>query len=102
MSDLSSRDQVIEALRKVYDPEIPVNIYDLGLIYEVTLKGAAAEIRMTLTSPNCPVAETLPLDVRDAAVTIDGVESADVKVVWDPTWTPEMMSEAAQLELGMF
>jgi FeS assembly SUF system protein len=100
MSDL--RDRVIEALRKVYDPEIPVNIYDLGLIYEITLQGTTAGIRMTLTSPNCPVAETLPIDVKDAAESVDGVESADVKVVWEPTWTPEMMSEAAQLELGMY
>ena len=96
------KEQAIAAIKTCYDPEIPVNIYDLGLIYEVTLKGPAAEIRMTLTSPNCPVAETLPLDVRDAAESVDGVTSADVAVVWEPEWTPEMMSEAAQLELGMF
>jgi FeS assembly SUF system protein len=99
---MSIRDEVIEAIRKVYDPEIPVNVYDIGLIYEVRIEGGAAAIRMTLTSPNCPVAETLPLEVRDAAAAVEGIEEADVKVVWDPPWGPEMMSEAAQLELGIY
>ena len=99
---MSSRDAVIEAIRKVFDPEIPVNVYDIGLIYEVKITGEEAAIRMTLTSPNCPVAETLPLEVQDAAESVDGIARAEVKIVWDPPWTPEMMSEAAQLELGMY
>jgi len=99
---MSSRDAVIEAIRKVFDPEIPVNVYDIGLIYEVKITGEEAAIRMTLTSPNCPVAETLPLEVQDAAESVDGIVRAEVKIVWDPPWTPEMMSEAAQLELGMY
>ena len=93
--------QVIEVLRTVYDPEIPVNIYDLGLIYDIDVdREGAVTIRMTLTSPACPVAETLPPEVVDRALAIEGVSKARVEVVWDPPWTPERMSEAAKLELG--
>ena len=99
---MSTRDAVIEAIRTVFDPEIPVNVYDIGLIYEVKISGGEAAIRMTLTSPNCPVAESLPQEVQDVAAAVEGVTSAEVKIVWDPPWTPEMMSEAAQLELGMY
>jgi FeS assembly SUF system protein len=99
----SIRDQVIEKIRTVYDPEIPVNVYDIGLIYEIEEKAEGRiHIRMTLTSPNCPVAETLPLDVQAAAESVDGVAGAEVDVVWDPPWGPDMMSEAAQLELGFY
>ena len=94
--------EVIEALRTVYDPEIPVNIYDLGLIYEVKVEpSGAVGIRMTLTSPNCPAAGSLPAEVRDKAQAIPGVTAAKVDVVWDPPWDQTRMSEAAKLELGM-
>ena len=99
---MNVKDEIIEALKKVYDPEIPVNIYDLGLIYEIKLEGAEAHIWMTLTSPNCPVAESLPIDVCAAAESVEAVSEAKVAVVWSPPWTPDMMSEAAQLELGMY
>ncbi len=102
MSENNVRDEVIAALRTVFDPEIPVNVYDIGLIYEVTPRGEEVSGRMTLTSPNCPVAETLPLEVQAAAESVAGIERADVKLVWDPPWGPEMMSEAAQLELGIY
>ncbi|MFQ5847869.1 MAG: SUF system Fe-S cluster assembly protein [Candidatus Methylomirabilales bacterium] len=95
--------QVIEALRTCYDPEIPVNIYELGLIYEVKVDPSrAVEIRMTLTSPNCPAAGTLPGEVRDKVKTIPGVTDATVEVVFDPPWDPSRMSEAAKLELGLW
>ena len=96
------RDRVIEALALVYDPEIPVNIYELGLIYDGIVKDDSnIEINMTLTSPNCPVAESMPGEVEDRAKSVDGVGDVKVNLVWDPPWTPERMSEAARLELGM-
>ncbi len=98
----SLEDRVVEALCRVYDPEIPVNIYELGLIYDVQLEGSDAQIKMTLTSPHCPVAESLPIQVEQTVESVDGVEKATVEIVWDPAWSPEMMSEAAKLELGMF
>lgn len=99
--DLESR--VIEALRTVYDPEIPVNIYDLGLIYDVVVEdNGEVRVRMTLTSPACPVAGTLPPEVEEKVRDVQGVTSAIVDVVWDPPWNPEMMSDAAKLELGFF
>jgi len=96
------REQVIDALRTCYDPEIPVNIYELGLVYEVdvTPEGAVA-IRMTLTSPMCPVAESLPPEVEQKVREVPGVASASVEVVWEPPWNPGMMTEAARLELNM-
>ena len=86
----------------VFDPEIPVNIYEVGLIYDVDADPAGnVTIRMTLTSPMCPVAESLPVEVQDRVRALPGVASVNVDIVWDPPWGPEMMSEAARLELGM-
>ena len=97
------RDQVIEVLKGIYDPEIPVNIYELGLIYEVTVDDETnVHVLMTLTSPMCPVAESLPPEVEEKVAAVDGVASARVEVTWDPPWDPEMMSEAAKLELDFF
>jgi FeS assembly SUF system protein len=97
------KDQIIEVLKGIYDPEIPVNIYEIGLIYEVTVDDDAnAHVLMTLTSPMCPVAESLPPEVEEKVAAVEGVTSARVEVTWDPPWDPEMMSEAAKLELGFF
>ena len=94
--------KVIEAIRTCYDPEIPVNIYELGLIYEVEVKDSGeVAVKMTLTSPMCPVAGTLPHEVEAKVAGVAGVKSAQVDLVWDPPWTPERMSEAAKLQLGM-
>lgn len=96
------REKVIEALRTVFDPEIPVNIYELGLIYDIDVaEGGETNIRMTLTSPMCPVAEELPPEVEMKARSVAGVASVKLDLVWDPPWSPDMMSEAAKLELGM-
>jgi len=93
--------QVIEALRTCYDPEIPVNIYELGLIYEVKVEpSGSALVRMTLTSPNCPAAQELPAEVEDKVRGVSGVTDAKVDVVWDPPWDQSMMSESAKLQLG--
>ena len=96
------RERVIEQLRTVFDPEIPVNIYELGLIYEVNVDDAGqVGIRMTLTSPMCPAAEQLPPEVESKARGVAGVSGVQVDLVWEPTWNPSMMSEAARLDLGM-
>ena len=95
-------EKVIHALRQVYDPELPVNVYDLGLIYELKVEGEIAHITMTLTAPNCPVADKIPQDVAAAARSVKGITYADVKLVWDPKWTRDKMSDAARLELGFF
>ncbi|MDJ0851607.1 MAG: SUF system Fe-S cluster assembly protein [Myxococcota bacterium] len=93
---------VIETLKTVYDPEIPVNIYELGLIYEVEVRDdCSVNVRLTLTSPMCPVAETLPLEVQSKVGRIEGVTDSSFDLVWDPPWDPSMMSEAARLDLGM-
>ena len=95
-------DRVIEALRTVYDPEIPVNIFELGLIYKIDVDDRnQVHIDMTLTSPMCPVAETLPDEVKSKVAAVAGVTGAAVNVVWDPPWNPSMMTEEAQLELGI-
>jgi FeS assembly SUF system protein len=95
--------RIVEALKSVYDPEIPVNIYELGLIYDVDVApDGRVEVKMTLTSPACPVAGSLPGEVREKIESVAGVTSAEVEVVWDPVWNPGMMSEAAKLQLGMF
>jgi FeS assembly SUF system protein len=95
--------EIVEALKTVFDPEIPVNIYELGLIYDIDIQAeGVVEVKMTLTSPGCPVAGSLPGEVRDKVAGVPGVTSVDVELVWDPTWNPSMMSEAARLELGMF
>lgn len=94
---------VVEVLKTVFDPEIPVNIYEMGLIYDIDIQeGGAVKVKMTLTSPGCPVAGTLPVEVKNKIEGVPGVTSADVEIVWDPTWNPSMMSEAARLQLGMF
>ena len=94
--------EVIEAMRSVYDPEIPVNIYDLGLIYDMQVKeGGMVEIKMTLTAPGCPVAGEMPGMVARAVRTVEGVKECDVELVWDPPWNPDMMAEAARLTLNM-
>jgi FeS assembly SUF system protein len=97
-----TEEDVINAIRKVYDPEIPVSIYELGLIYgiDVDSDGAVA-VRMTLTAPNCPAAQSLPAEVARRVEAIPGVTSANVEIVFDPPWDRSMMSEAAQLELGL-
>ena len=96
-------DKIVERLRTVYDPEIPVNIYDLGLIYEVKVEPTGdVHVRMTLTSPGCPAAGTLPGEVEDKIVVVPGVKKVKVDVVWEPTWDKNMMSEAAKLQLGFF
>jgi len=101
ISDLENG--IVEALKTVFDPEIPVNIYELGLIYDIDIQeNGVVQVKMTLTAPGCPVAGTLPGEVRDRVESVRGVTSADVEVVWDPMWNPSMMSEAARLELGMF
>lgn len=97
---------IIKALRDVYDPEIPVNIYELGLIYEVTIMGgvtgADVQVRMTLTSPACPVAQEMPGMVQNAIFPIAGVSDVGVDIIWDPTWNPAMMAETAKMQLNMF
>jgi FeS assembly SUF system protein len=101
IAQLSER--VIEALRTVYDPEIPVNIFELGLVYKIDIDDDRNDVHidMTLTSPMCPVAETLPEEVKSKVEAVEGVTAAEVNVVWDPPWNPSMMTEEAQLELGI-
>ena len=95
------KNKIIDEIRKIYDPELPVNIYELGLIYDIQVKGRKAEIKMRLTSPNCPVAESLPKMVKNNILKLDGVDDVDLKLVWDPPWTKDKMSEAAKLELNL-
>ena len=98
----SKKELVVEEISKIYDPEIPVNIYELGLIYDIIIENDnLAQIKMTLTSPNCPVAESLPQEVKDSAMQVEGIENVDLKLVWDPPWNKDMMSEAAKLELNL-
>jgi len=100
--DLSLRPRVIEAVRSVYDPEIPVNIWELGLIYGIDIDGERrVQVRMTLTAPGCPSAQALPLEVERRVRSVEGVTDAVVEVVWEPPWSPERMSDAAKLQLGM-
>ena len=99
---ITVKDKIITEIKKIYDPEIPVNIYELGLIYKIEIKdNNKAIIEMTLTSPNCPVAESLPKMVKDNILKIDGIDEVDLKLVWDPPWTKDKMSEAAKLELNL-
>ena len=96
-------DQLIEALKTVYDPEIPADIYELGLIYKVDIKDdRSVEVDMTLTTPNCPAAADLPVNVENAVATVPGVGVVSVNIVWDPAWTPERMSDEARLVLNMW
>ncbi len=93
---------VIEALKEIYDPEIPVNIYDLGLIYDVTITPENhAKVQMTLTTPHCPVAESMPGEVELRVGAVPGIGDAEVELVWDPPWDPQKMTDEAKLELGM-
>ena len=102
MTSIEVRQQVIKALRTIYDPEMPVNIYELGLIYEVDVDEACfVSIRMTLTAPNCPVAGTLPPEVELKVKGVPGVTGTKLELVFDPPWTKNLMSEAAKLELGI-
>jgi FeS assembly SUF system protein len=94
-------DEVIAALRQIFDPEIPVNIYDLGLIYGVEIDEGHAVVTMTLTTPHCPVAETMPGEVEMRVMSVPGIASAEVALVWDPPWDPGKMSDEAKLEMGM-
>ena len=97
------KEDVNEMLKTIFDPEIPVNIYELGLIYEIDVSESGnVVIQMTLTAPGCPVAQTFPGDVENKISSIDGVNKVHVELVWDPPWTRDQMSEAAQLQLGMF
>lgn len=101
MSNEALEGTIIDVLKSIYDPEIPVDVYELGLIYEVKInKDQTVEIEMTLTSPNCPVAESMPKEVEDKVASIEGIKSAKVNIVFDPPWDKEMMSEEAKLELG--
>lgn len=97
------REKIVQALKTCYDPEIPVDIYELGLIYKIDIRAdQSVEIEMTLTSPMCPVAGSLPPEVEEKVKGVEGVKNAKVKVVWEPPWTPEKMNEAARLQLNMF
>ena len=99
---MEKKEKIIQEIKKIYDPELPVNIYELGLIYDITIeKEKFAKIKMTLTTPNCPVAESLPKEVKEGAMQVDGIEDADVQLVWDPPWNKDMMSEAAKLEMNL-
>ena len=100
---IALQDKIIEALRTCYDPEIPVNIYELGLIYEVNVESSGeVNIRMTLTTPNCPAAASLPLEVEGKVKALPQVSGVKLEIVWEPPWDPSKMTEAARLQLGMF
>ena len=99
---MSKKDQIIEEIRKIYDPELPVNIYELGLIYDIKVESDKfAKIKMTLTTPNCPVAESLPNEVKNSVKEIKDVKNVDLNLVWEPPWDKSMMSDAAKLELNL-
>ena len=95
------KEKVIAEIKKIYDPEIPVNIYELGLIYDIFIKNNDVNVKMTLTTPNCPVAESLPNEVKDSIMDIKGVNKVELDLVWEPPWDKSMMSEAAKLELNL-
>ena len=100
MDDIKNK--VIEEIKKIYDPEIPVNIYELGLIYKIEVdEKNKVNLDMTLTSPNCPVAESLPNQVKESIMEVQGVSDVNLNIVWEPPWSPEKMSEAAKLELNI-
>ena len=96
------KEKIIKEIKKIYDPEIPINIYELGLIYDIKVeKNNNIKVKMTLTTPNCPVAESLPKEVKDSIMEIKEVRKVDLQLVWDPPWDKSMMSEAAKLELNL-
>lgn len=99
--DEAVQEAIIDAIKEIYDPEIPVNIYDLGLIYNVEVNGGHAVVTMTLTTPHCPVAESMPGEVELRVGSVPGVGDAEVNLVWDPPWGPDKMTDEARLELGM-
>jgi FeS assembly SUF system protein len=101
-SSQALREKIIEALKTCYDPEIPIDIWELGLIYDIDIADSSdVTMTMTLTTPHCPAAETLPLDVEKKVAAVDGVPSVKIDITWEPAWTPQMMSEAARLELNL-
>ena len=96
------KEKIIAEIKKIYDPEIPVNIYELGLIYDVKIENNnSVKVKMTLTTPNCPVAESLPKEVKDSIMELPEINDVDLQLVWDPPWDKSMMSEAAKLELTL-
>tara|TARA_B100002052_G_scaffold262985_1_gene257810 strand:+ start:227 stop:523 length:297 start_codon:yes stop_codon:yes gene_type:complete len=95
------KEKVITEIKKIYDPEIPVNIYELGLIYDISINDKDVSVKMTLTTPNCPVAESLPKEVKESIMEIKEVNKVDLDLVWEPPWDKSMMSEAAKLELNL-
>ena len=96
------KEKIINEIKKIYDPEIPVNIYELGLIYDIKIdKTNNVKVKMTLTTPNCPVAESLPKEVKDSIMQLEEVDKVDLDLVWEPPWDKSMMSEAAKLELNL-
>ena len=95
------KEKVINEIKKIYDPEIPVNIYELALIYDINVNQKNVSVKMTLTTPNCPVAESLPKEVKEGAMQVEEIDDVDLKLVWDPPWTKDMMSDAAKLELNL-
>ena len=98
---LDLKEKVIAEIKKIYDPEIPVNIYELGLIYDIIVNNSEVKVKMTLTTPNCPVAESLPKEVKEGAMQVDEIDDVDLQLVWDPPWSKDMMSDAAKLELNL-
>ena len=101
MKNEELKEQIVGVLKMVRDPEIPVDIHSMGLIYGIELDGGDVRIEMTLTTPNCPVAESLPNEVKEKVAALDGVDTVQVDLVWDPPWTVEKLSEAARLEMGL-
>ena len=100
---MSKKEQIIEEIRKIYDPEIPVNIYDLGLIYTININEESdVDVKMSLTAPGCPVAGEMPIWVEEAIEPLPGVRSVKVELVWEPQWNQDMMSDAAKLQLGLY
>ena len=99
---MSKKEEIIAEISKIYDPELPVNIYELGLIYDIQVENEkSAKIKMTLTTPNCPVAESLPKEVKEGAMQVEEIDDVDLQLVWDPPWNKDMMSDAAKLELNL-
>jgi FeS assembly SUF system protein len=98
---MNTKEKIIEEIRKIYDPELPVNIYELGLIYDIEVNENKAKIKMTLTTPNCPVEESLHKEVKDGVMQVEEIDDVDLELVWDPPWNKDMMSEAAKLELNL-
>jgi len=100
---MNLKEKIITEIKKIYDPEIPVNIYELGLIYDIKIESEnLVKVKMTLTTPNCPVAESLPKEVKDSIMVLPEVKDVDLQLVWDPPWDKTMMSEAAKLELNLW